>query len=160
MSHPLERDCPVCGAIAGQTCVGKRGHERKSFHRLRGSRRKLHAIYSTDFQTESPIEHAMVAAIEAWMDHHDIGNASIETQASIGPYRADILIEVGGRRLVVECDGAAFHTSPEQVERDKRRDRYCVGQGIAVMRFTGREITADARGCAAQVGVWFKGRPA
>lgn len=157
MSEPLDNVCPKCSAAPGQPCVGARGHERKQFHRGRGSRRRAHAVYSTDLQTESPIEKDLADHVSAWIDHHG-ADATITTQVSIGPYRADILIESRGDRLVVEADGAAFHNSIEQVERDKRRDRYCVTQGIAVMRFTGREIARDPRGCAAQVGVWIRGR--
>lgn len=157
MSDPLDNVCPKCSAAPGQPCVGTRGHERKQFHRGRGSRRRAHAIYSTDLQTESPIERELADYIASWILYHD-AEATITTQAVIGPYRADILIESRGSRLVVECDGAAYHNSIEQVERDKRRDRYCVTQDIAVMRFTGREVNRDPRGCAAQVGVWIRGR--
>jgi hypothetical protein len=154
-SDPLCRICPTCGAEAGQPCIGKRGHERRTMHRARGSRRKAHPIYSVDhLKTESPIEQGLAGSILGWIDHHG-ASATVTTQAPVGPYRADILIETGGRRLVVECDGAAFHGSPEQVERDKRRDRYCAARGIAVMRFTGAEINRDPRRCAAEVGMWI-----
>jgi very-short-patch-repair endonuclease len=83
--------------------------------------------------------------------------SDVATQVEIGPYRADILITENDKRLVVECDGAQFHAvTKEQVERDKRRDRYCVARGIYVMRFTGAEITKDPRGCAAEIGCWIK----
>jgi very-short-patch-repair endonuclease len=83
--------------------------------------------------------------------------STVTTQAEIGPFRADILVEENGKKLVVECDGADFHAvRKEQVERDKRRDRFCVARGIYVMRFTGAEITRDPRGCAAEVGCWIK----
>jgi very-short-patch-repair endonuclease len=65
------------------------------------------------------------------------------------------MIESGSRKLVVECDGATYHNNPEAVAYDKRRDRYFVLQGLAVMRFTGAEIRRDPRGCAAEVGVWI-----
>lgn len=67
-----------------------------------------------------------------------------------------MLVTVAGRGLVVESDGIAFHSSLEAIERDKRRDRFCVTQGYAVMRFTGPEIQRDPRGCAAQVGLWIR----
>ena len=157
MSHPLDRACARCGAEAGQKCVGKRGHERKAFHRERGSRRKAHVVYSVDdLPTESPIERILAGAIREWRDHHFVPHITVETQAPIGPYRADILISDGDRRLVVECDGAGFHNSIEQVERDKRRDRYCAARGYAVMRFSGREINRDPRGCAAEIGLWIR----
>lgn len=106
--------------------------------------------------TESPIEAALVRAIREWLEFHGY-LSNVSTQAEIGPYRADILIEADGRCLVVECDGADFHcVTKEQVERDKRRDRYCAARGICVMRFSGAEITRDPRGCAAEVGCWVK----
>lgn len=157
MSEVLHRICPMCGAEAGQPCIGRRGHERKSFHRARGSRRKAHAIYSVDhLKTESPIEELLAGTLLGWLDHAEITYATVQTQATIGPYRADILVQVGERKLVVECDGAAYHSSPEQVERDKRRDRYCAARGINVMRFSGAEIHSAPRGCAAEIGLWVK----
>ncbi len=159
MSHPLDNDCPSCGAEAGQKCVGARGHERATYHRARGSKRNAHPIYvDRSIPTESPIETLLVATVLEWTDVHGIGGVLITTQAPVGQYRADILIEVGNHKLVVECDGREYHTSPDQVARDKRRDRYCASQGIPVMRFTGSEIHRDPRGCAAEIGVWIRGR--
>lgn len=147
----------MCGSEAGQPCLSKHGFARKAYHRSRGSRRhKAHAVYKDpNVITESPIEKTLAGCILEWIDHSGL-TASLKTQAPVGPFRADILIEEGGRRLVVECDGAAFHGSKEQVERDKRRDRYCAARGIYVMRFSGAEITRDARGCAAEVGLWVR----
>jgi very-short-patch-repair endonuclease len=157
MSHPLDIECPLCGAAPGQRCIGKSHRERKAFHRVRGSRRKrAHVIYAdVGEKTESPIETILASAILEWIDHH-AARADVSLQAAIGPFRADILVEEGGRRLVVECDGKAFHGSQEQVERDKRRDRYCACRGICVMRFSGAEINRDPRGCAAEVGLWIR----
>jgi very-short-patch-repair endonuclease len=153
--HPIERGCPTCGAAPGAPCDGRRG-ARKAFHRARGGRRRSSPILPThDLETESPIEEALAGAIRGWIDHHE-SDASLSAQVPIGPYRADILIEAGGRKLVVECDGAAFHNGPEAVARDKRRDRYCATQGMAVMRFSGAEIKRDPRGCAAEVGIWIR----
>lgn len=157
MSDPLERICATCGAEAGQPCIGRRGHERKSFHRARGSRRKAHSLYSEpELVTESPIERILAGWIKGWLDHNFMSGVILATQAQIGPYRADILLTVGDRQLVIECDGAAYHGSLEQIERDKRRDRYCAARGINVMRFSGAEIHRDPRGCAAEIGLWIK----
>ena len=107
--------------------------------------------------TDSPIEHTLLSALVEWAEHHDVDYADIDTQVPFGPYRADIMVTIGERRLVVECDGAAFHNHTKMIEHDKRRDRFCTLNGYAVLRFTGKEINADPRGCAAQVGVWIKG---
>lgn len=159
MRHPLDIDCPLCEASAGQRCVSKVGRDRKAFHRARGTRRAApHPIYFRKVEkTESPIEAALVRAIREWIEFNGVTTVGVGTQVEIGPYRADILIEDATRLLVVECDGAEFHAvTKEQVERDKRRDRYCAARGICVMRFTGAEITRDVRGCAAEVGCWIK----
>jgi very-short-patch-repair endonuclease len=158
VNHPLNIECPLCEAEVGQRCVGVTGRERKSFHRARGTRRKVpHPIYyRAATQAESPIETALASAVLEWIDHHDAA-AFVTQQAAVGPFRADILVTHGGRSLVVECDGAAFHSvTKEQVERDKRRDRYCAARGICVMRFSGAEIHRDPRGCAAEVGAWIR----
>lgn len=98
----------------------------------------------------------MAGAIVAWIEHHEVPDTSIETQVPLGPYRLDMVVTSAGRKLVVECDGVEFHSTREAVEHDKRRDRFCVTQGYAVMRFTGPEIARDPRGCAAQVGLWIR----
>lgn len=156
MSHPIERHCPSCGAEPGQPCLTKRGRDRISYHRLRGSRFGFLARTSHRRVVESPLEDLLVGNILGWLDHHGITDAELATQVPVGPYRADILIEVAGRKLIVECDGSAFHETREAVQHDKRRDRYCALQGITVLRFTGKEINRDPRGCAAQVGVWIR----
>jgi very-short-patch-repair endonuclease len=156
--NPLDIECPLCKPEPGQRCVGKTGRERLSFHRARGTRRKApHPVYHKATENaESPIEMSLASAIMEWVAHHEVP-ATVSQQAAIGPFRADILIEQGGRRLVVECDGSEFHSiTKEQVERDKRRDRYCAARGVCVMRFSGAEIHRDPRGCAAEVGLWIK----
>ena len=111
-----------------------------------------------EHRVDSPIEDSLVANIRGWIDHVEAVGVVLRTQVPVGPYRADIVIEVGGRLLVVECDGARFHNNPEAIQHDKRRDRYFTIQGYAVMRFTGAEIARDPRGCAAEVGMWITRR--
>lgn len=155
MSDPIERYCPRCGAEPGLRCIGGRGQERRAFHRARGQRRVLHPVFrEPKVQTESPIEKMLVGSLLGWIEYHG-ASAAVKTQAPIGPFRADILVEDQGRSLIVECDGAAYHSSRESVERDRRRDRYCVLNGISVMRFSGNEINRDPRGCAAEIGMWI-----
>ena len=156
MSHPIGRHCVKCGAEPGQPCIGKRG-PRKAFHRERGSRNAVAAITAHRLKTESPLEELLTANILGWLDHYGIDDVSVTTQVPVGPYRADMMIEVDGRRLVVECDGATFHNNPEAIAHDKRRDRFFVLRGLTVMRFTGAEIRRDPRGCAAEIGLWITG---
>ncbi len=59
---------------------------------------------------------------------------------------ADGLIGVGDvvfdrARLVLEVDGLAFHTTPEQFQRDRERQNRLVAAGWTVLRFTWRDLT-------------------
>lgn len=154
MSHPIQRHCCKCGAEPGQPCIGKRG-PRRAFHRGRGGRGQIAAMTLHRLKIESPIEDSMVANLLGWLDHCEITDVTVTTQVPVGPYRADIMVERGARKLVVECDGATFHNNPNAIAHDKRRDRYFVLQGITVMRFTGAEIKRDPRGCASEIGMWI-----
>lgn len=105
---------------------------------------------------ESPIESLLVRAVVEEVARCRLQCVPV-TQAKIGPYRADIMIEMGERRLIVECDGAAYHAAnKEQIARDKQRDRFFVAQNISVMRFTGSEINRSPRACAAEIGSWLE----
>lgn len=154
MSQPIERHCVKCGAEAGQPCIGKRG-PRRAYHRGRGGRSAFARVTAHRLKVESPIEDLLASNLLGWIDHHGVIGVTVTTQAPCGPYRADIMLGDGSRKMIVECDGAAFHNSPEAIAHDKRRDRYFAIQGIAVMRFTGAEIQRDPRGCAAEVGMWI-----
>lgn len=152
--HPIERHCHKCGAEPGQPCMGKRG-PRRSFHLGRGGRAAVSAVTAHRLEVESPLEDELLANILGWLDHAGITGATVQTQVPVGPYRADIMIEFVGRKLVVECDGATYHNNPNAIAHDKRRDRFFLLKGLAVMRFTGAEIRRDPRGCAAEVGMWI-----
>lgn len=127
---------------------------------------------------ESPIEQLMLVALASFSDWRGkvsvfpatnflsaVGSVggepaeriTINPQVEVGPYRVDFLL-VANRvnaepyLLAVECDGHDFHEkTKQQAARDKARDRYFLSRGIAVMRFTGAEIWADAAACATQV---------
>ncbi|BCL82175.1 DUF559 domain-containing protein [Ktedonobacteria bacterium brp13] len=46
-------------------------------------------------------------------------------------------------RTIIEIDGDAYHTSPEQVQRDQRRQRYIESRGWTVIRYTASEVRND-----------------
>jgi very-short-patch-repair endonuclease len=51
--------------------------------------------------------------------------------------------------LAIECDGHEFHQkTKEQADRDTARERAISAWGYRVLRFTGRQINADAKACA------------
>lgn len=59
-----------------------------------------------------------------------------------------------GRRVyaAIECDGREFHSHPDDVARDKTRDRDLAASGWLVCRFTGSEIASW--GTAGNVLLW------
>lgn len=62
----------------------------------------------------------------------------IRCQAQIpGVGRVDFLV---GTRLVVETDGAEYHTDPRQFENDRRRDAHLSRLGYRVLRFSYRQV--------------------
>jgi hypothetical protein len=75
----------------------------------------------------------------------------ISTEVRMGPdgrYRIDVLIAPG---VVMEVDGYAYHSDPEQVAEDKRRRNGIRLGGALLLDYTWRDITYDGRRVAAEV---------
>ncbi|EGY1276425.1 DUF559 domain-containing protein [Escherichia coli] len=62
---------------------------------------------------------------------------TLEMQVNVGRYRFDFL---ANGRQVIEIDGAAWHSSHEQIERDRIRDEYSVDQGYRVLRIPAKVV--------------------
>ncbi|MGY1828148.1 DUF559 domain-containing protein [Blastococcus sp. SYSU DS0541] len=56
-----------------------------------------------------------------------------------------------GARVAVELDGAAFHGSREQRERDLRRDTALAALGWVVLRFSYARLMSDPEGCRREI---------
>lgn len=65
---------------------------------------------------------------------------SLQMQVPVGRYRLDFLVD---KRLVVEVDGAKWHSSPEAIERDRQRDVYMKSEGFEVLRIPARTVLYD-----------------
>lgn len=95
---------------------------------------------------ESPAEtaflEAMIGAFGLCPDKGVLrgGGVTLDIQVNIKPYRADFIVN---EWLVVEVDGAAFHSSDEAVERDRARDKYINGSGYSVLRIPARIVFAS-----------------
>ena len=100
---------------------------------------------------ESPIERNLLLALRSALQVA----VSLRTQVPIGPYRVDFLAIRSATRLVIEADGAAYHSAPEEVAYDVQRDAYLKARGYQVMRFTGSQIARAAEQCAGQVAEKF-----
>ena len=73
-----------------------------------------------------------------------------------GRYRVDFILR--DARLIIELDGHAYHSSPEQLEKDAIRQRYLSRAGYTVIRFTGREVNRSAQACVDEVRIIYKER--
>jgi very-short-patch-repair endonuclease len=115
---------------------------------------------------ESPLERRFLVALlfTEWFDFAPVSGRGpsqiaedscgvvLGQQVRVGAYRIDFAMKRRGssKKLAIEIDGKTFHSSPEQVERDKIRDRVLVAQGWSTMRYCGRELLRDALTCARQ----------
>lgn len=63
-----------------------------------------------------------------------------------------IIYAVDEPMLGIEIDGHDFHEkTKEQARRDKERERFLVGNGWKILRFTGSEVFNDAASCVSEV---------
>lgn len=92
---------------------------------------------------ESPAESAF---LEAMIQYYGLipsrgilcGNGlTLDLQVKMPPYRADFVVD---RWLVVEIDGAAYHSSPEAIARDKKRDEVMNSRGYSVLRMPAKIV--------------------
>lgn len=84
-----------------------------------------------------------------YMELERRGVPFVRQQVIDGLWVADALIP--GARIVVECDGEYWHSRPELVVRDRRKDRYLESCGYRVLRFPEAAIKGDARACVQKV---------
>lgn len=60
--------------------------------------------------------------------------------------------------LLVELDSFLWHgQTPEQFEKEKKRERDLMNEGYKIMRFSGREIVRDVEKCVEEVINYFNG---
>lgn len=101
------------------------------------------------FTNMTPIESALWSAIR------QVGIV-MYPQFPIGPFFADFCNPVA--KVVIECDGAAWH---QDKEKDARRQRFIEEQGYTVLRITGKQCLDESyalefvRGIAASHRVEF-----
>lgn len=96
-----------------------------------GSRRARGALDRCNPRSRSAIETLARLALE---------DAGLSVSAGVvigGVGEVDLLVE---GRVVVECDGFAYHSGREQYRKDRWRDRELVARGMLVLRFTWEEI--------------------
>lgn len=82
-------------------------------------------------KTESPIEAVMLREFHL-LDLYP------STQYVVGRYRLDLAFPK--EMVAIECDGKEWHSSPEQVERDRLKDEFLTDNGWRVIRISGGDI--------------------
>jgi very-short-patch-repair endonuclease len=70
-----------------------------------------------------------------------MGRLNIYSRHASSQYRADFLID---EKLVVEIDGAAYHSSPEAVARDRQRDADMRREGYSILRLPALVVLGNA----------------
>jgi very-short-patch-repair endonuclease len=97
-------------------------------------------------QCESPIEVMLGAQLCAMG-----GDLNVIPQFPLDGFRYDFAIYATGQPgtvVLIECDGKDYHSTPEQIANDERKDAAASRVGMGIVRFTGSDINADARHCA------------
>lgn len=73
----------------------------------------------------------------------------IRTQVPCGRYSIDIALPA--YYIAIECDGKAYHSTPEQKAHDRRKNTYLKKNGWKVLRFSGKRIYNDLNGIIKQI---------
>lgn len=103
---------------------------------------------------ESPAE---TAFLEAMISNYNLipkegilhGNGiTLDLQVKITPYRADFVVN---NSLIIEIDGATYHSSQEAIQRDKIRDEFMQALGFSVLRIPARIVFSSPNEALKQV---------
>jgi very-short-patch-repair endonuclease len=104
-------------------------------------------------QCESPIEADLGASILLHLGHIlEPAGLTLQPQFRFDRFRWDFAILKAGKAvLLIECDGKEFHSSPERIANDRRKNLCAAAAHIPLLRFTGSEIFRFADGCTHRV---------
>ena len=99
----------------------------------------------------TPVEEKLLGALE-------LHNLSYEPQVRTGRRTVDFLLDIHGKKVIVECEGRAY----QEFAQDGGREKAPVPEGIPVCRFSGSEIEADVEKCirTIQEAVHYQALPA
>lgn len=74
----------------------------------------------------------------------------VTPQWPVGAYRMDLVVEGGGKRLAIECDGDRYHT-PDHLAADMGRQLILERLGWTFLRIRGSQFFRDPEGTLAEV---------
>lgn len=118
---------------------------------------KIAAAYEAQYKLaskcESPIELALGVAVLSEIGHLlDKHALELRPQFWWRQFRIDFaVLRSGGPVLLIECDGREFHSTPEQLANDRRKDQAAEFAGLTLLRFSGSEIHRYPDGCVHRV---------
>ncbi|MCX8015367.1 MAG: DUF559 domain-containing protein [candidate division WOR-3 bacterium] len=67
------------------------------------------------------------------------------------PYCLDFAIFCKSGKINVECDGEKYHSSKQNVIRDRKRNNDLTSKGWLILRYSGREINYNIKNCIKQI---------
>ena len=74
-----------------------------------------------------------------------------EQYRKIGPFFVDFYLP--DQNIIIECDGIHWHTKPEVIKRDIRKNQQLQNDGFKLFRFTDKEIKQDIDRCIKKIGI-------
>jgi very-short-patch-repair endonuclease len=109
------------------------------------------------------VEQGCRSELEIWGVRHVLHGPGMPRFAQQFPVRLPFAVvhldaAVPELRVAIELDGAAFHGSAEDRERDTRRDVARAALGWVVLRFSYRRLTREPAACRAQILAIYRQR--
>jgi len=127
--------------------------ELKHFHAAL-AKKEQSGEFSNEQVNEIKVHQSIIPHFE-WDSYHLIPQAGLpEIKVEGRSIRVDLLIWVPGDesvKIVVECDGYAYHSSKVSFQNDRIRDRMLQMNGYRVIRFSGAEINRDPIKISSQI---------
>lgn len=101
---------------------------------------------------ESPIEAKFLKMTGPRLADGVLLVPQVDIDTVCGRFRLDFMVEHGGRRIAIECDGAEFHDAA----RDEWRDAVTLGDGKAdkIYRFRGQDLHYHPEDCLFLLSTW------
>jgi hypothetical protein len=128
---------------------------------------RLRRMFDVSPECESPIEVQLGAAVIGFFERAGVrltlcnsfnpqtapSGLLFVPQFKWSYYRSDWAIVSAQTHgaLLIECDGAAWHSSEKQKAHDARKDQSALDYGFTTLRFKGSEIHRNADECAQKI---------
>jgi very-short-patch-repair endonuclease len=103
---------------------------------------------------DSEIEVDLAVTLTKALRVIDDPSLSLRHQLHLGRFLYDLYIKREGRSkplVMIECDGKEFHSTDEQIAKDRAKDTLAAKSGILLLRFSGSQIFRELDRCTQQV---------